>query len=348
MSCRLSGPAVPFRRQPIRGFTLVELLVVIAIIGILIALLLPAIQSAREAARRTSCKNCLKQWGLALQNYVSARKLLPAGQLNKFEIASSPLLHNNCFSVEAQLLPYIEEKSLRDLFDFNEDVYGARNLAAGNTVPAALTTCPSQPPHNLPIPGYMNYLANTGSWSLLAGWDGAFGAVSVQAGIPALLPLRLAKITDGTSKTAALAEVINGLGIDEFALPANYRADCFVFGALPFPPGGGAASLATIRSVFLTRDVTKAQVAFVDIYRLERGSPWPEGSMWTTWYNHLLPPNSTCWAPNNWWNLVSPASSYHGGVVNVVMLDGSVQTFAEQVDMDVWTDVGTRAGLPKK
>ncbi len=70
--------------------------------------------------------------------------------------------------------------------------------------------------------------------------------------------------------------------------------------------------------------------------------------MWTTWYNHLLPPNSTCWATDNIWHLVSPASSYHNGFVNVAMVDGSVQSVTNDVDMDVWTDMGTRAGLPKQ
>ena len=69
--------------------------------------------------------------------------------------------------------------------------------------------------------------------------------------------------------------------------------------------------------------------------------------MWMTWYNHLLPPNSTCWYPGSWWKLVSPASSYHPSVVNVAMVDGSVQSVGADVDMDVWTNMGTRDGLPK-
>ena len=70
--------------------------------------------------------------------------------------------------------------------------------------------------------------------------------------------------------------------------------------------------------------------------------------MWPTWYNHLLPPNSVCWATDTLWKLVSPASSYHKGVVNVVMVDGSVHTVASDIDPDVWTDMGTRNGFPIK
>jgi prepilin-type N-terminal cleavage/methylation domain-containing protein/prepilin-type processing-associated H-X9-DG protein len=92
-----------------RGFTLVELLVVIAIIGILVALLLPAIQAAREAARRMSCGNNLKQHGLALQNYHSARKHFPAAvDMSRFDF------HNNA---NVMLLPYFEQASLNNLYD---------------------------------------------------------------------------------------------------------------------------------------------------------------------------------------------------------------------------------------
>jgi prepilin-type processing-associated H-X9-DG protein len=123
--------------------------------------------------------------------------------------------------------------------------------------------------------------------------------------------------------------------------------DCFNLGGMPFPPGGGTASLATIRNFFLNKDWRTASVAWAGQWRLKRGHPWVEGSMWPTWYNHLVPPNATCWAPDSWWNLVSPASSYHGGIVNVLMVDGSVQTIASDIDMDIWTDMGTRKGLPK-
>jgi prepilin-type processing-associated H-X9-DG protein len=79
-----------------------------------------------------------------------------------------------------------------------------------------------------------------------------------------------------------------------------------------------------------------------------KGTPWTEGTMWRSWYNHLVPPNSVCWKTDNWWTLVCPPSSYHPGVVNLVMVDGSVQSASDDVDMDVWTDMGTRDGLPKK
>jgi prepilin-type N-terminal cleavage/methylation domain-containing protein/prepilin-type processing-associated H-X9-DG protein len=337
-----------FAARPARnrvGFTLVELLVVIAIIGILLALLLPAVQAAREAARRTSCKNNLKQLGLALQNYVSAKKSLPPGQLAKF--TGGP--DSRDYSVQTQILAYFEEENVRKLFNFNDEVLSAGNVVAANSL-AALMLCPSESQRGVPGDlGWTNYHANAGSWSHLAGWDGVFGAVAIEDGIPALPPLRLAKILDGTSKTAALAEVVNGLAPEGNAPPAvaSPVADCFEFGGNPFPVGGGSASLATIRGVFLKKNSQTASVPWSGVWRY-RGNPWTGGNMWFTWYNHLLPPNSTCWQAGSWWKLISPASSYHGGVVNVAMSDGSVQTVAQEIDMDLWTDMGTRAGPAKK
>src|SRR5215213_7488778 len=97
------------------AFTLVELLVVIAIIGVLVALLLPAVQAAREAARRSSCTNNLKQHGLAMLDYESARKTLPAGQTDA--ITGDPDAPAY-MSAQAQMLPYFEDENLRKLFDF--------------------------------------------------------------------------------------------------------------------------------------------------------------------------------------------------------------------------------------
>ena len=76
-----------------------------------------------------------------------------------------------------------------------------------------------------------------------------------------------------------------------------------------------------------------------------RGYPWNEGNIWRNWYNHLLPPNSPCWRPNSdWWQLVSPASSFHPGGVNILMCDGSLRFTMETVDPDVWLATGTRMG----
>ncbi len=104
-----------------RGFTLVEPLVVIAIIGILVGLLLPAVQAAREAARRMKCTNNLKQWGLALHNYHEALQSFPVGALwteNNGE-ATPKLYKGTRLSFYPLLLPYMEQQNIHAQFDFS-------------------------------------------------------------------------------------------------------------------------------------------------------------------------------------------------------------------------------------
>ena len=336
------------------GFTLVELLVVIAIIGILIGLLLPAVQAARESARRTTCINQLKQLGLALLNYESAKKVLPGGQLaspsSKISVTDPRQLeigNGRWFGVQAQTLSYIEDGNFAQTFDFNDYIYSDQNYAAMTAAPPAVRLCPSERQRGVDGDrGWNNYHANAGSWAHLKGWDGVFGPRVDTEGAKALPPLKIARIIDGTSKTAAMAEVVNGPDLENQT--GDPVADCFEFGTSPVPPGGGSAPLAKIRNAFLIKDWTTTRIVWGGAWRLRRGEAWMEGNMWLTWYNHLLPPNSVCWRPDSWWKLVSPASSYHPDIVNVTMVDGSVQTVSNDIDMDLWTEMGTRNGMPTK
>ena len=118
------------------GFTLIELLVVIAIIGVLIALLLPAVQSAREAARRAQCTNNLKQMGLALANYESANSAYPIGLL-RFTLPACDGNSNRRHTAFAALLQYMEQTSLYSGMNMNYGANSIRNITAQETKIAA-------------------------------------------------------------------------------------------------------------------------------------------------------------------------------------------------------------------
>jgi prepilin-type N-terminal cleavage/methylation domain-containing protein/prepilin-type processing-associated H-X9-DG protein len=133
------------RRQ---GFTLVELLVVIAIIGVLVALLLPAVQAAREAARRTQCGNHLKQLGIALHMYHDTNKWFPPGAVFQGGAATAPNAQpiNHRGSIFVRLLPFVEQQSLYNLFDFNTGTDGQQMSKGGLWLKGAqvpIFNCPS-------------------------------------------------------------------------------------------------------------------------------------------------------------------------------------------------------------
>ena len=208
-----------FRDRPRRGFTLVELLVVIAIIGVLVALLLPAVQSAREAARRTQCQNNLKQLGLAFHNFHDTRGALPPGT------GSDPC----CWGTwQVLVMPYLEQKTLEELYVNwgGDDTTGPRYSAAPNTqrvtnVRLKFLTCPSDRP-NKPISNMTNhnYAVNYGNtgYGQQATLNGVvFGqAPFARAKTPEtrFVGKRLAELSDGTSNTMLAAEVRQGQGAD--------------------------------------------------------------------------------------------------------------------------------------
>jgi prepilin-type N-terminal cleavage/methylation domain-containing protein/prepilin-type processing-associated H-X9-DG protein len=316
---------------PRSAFTLIELLVVVAVIGVLIGLLLPAVQKVRESANRASCTNNLKQLGIAMHNFESTQGRFPHGSCQSFN-------HDwGYLSPQVQLLPYIEEDNTYVLFDLNRGPFDDVNVKAASQKPK-IFLCPTDPLKGTEsIMGWTNYHANCGSWMYCNGWDGVFGPTYDETGAPPLrVGVRIADIQDGVSNTAAFSEVPNGYGDDTKAGKDRYR-DCYEFGAPP------SRDIHTARAAFLAKDWHSAQIPWDGTWRW-RGYPWSEGTVWRGWYNHLLPPNSVCWRPDDWWKLVTPAASYHPGGVNLLLCDGSVRFVRDSIDPDVWTAAGTRAG----
>ena len=195
------------------GFTLVELLVVIAIIGVLVALLLPAVQAAREAARRMRCQNNLKQLGIALHNYHDIHgPLPPAGIHNQGSVSAGSSSWGPSWAV--MILPMIEQANLHSQYNFSlirtRDAPNDRVVAV--TVPAYL--CPSDPPNP---PPWVNSVPHArGNYACNAGPASAYSVTEFPRGIrgafspPFYWGTAFREVTDGLSNTVFLGEIIAG------------------------------------------------------------------------------------------------------------------------------------------
>ncbi len=195
-----------------RAFTLVELLVVIAIIGTLVGLLLPAVQAAREAARKNSCRNNLKQVGVAMHNYESAYRRLPPGYQYKLGAEGNAA----GFSWTAMLLPFMEHAALHKRFDFSKSIYDPANLLAREEH-IEILLCPTD---DLSPTGFVEmgneryamacYVANFGTPDLDEDQEQALGDDGPWGPFYRNSETTLKQITDGLSNTLMVGERQNG------------------------------------------------------------------------------------------------------------------------------------------
>ncbi len=311
------------------AFTLVELLVVIAMIGFLIALLLPAVQAAREASRRASCANNLKQLGLALLEFYDAQQHFPPGRGGP-----TPLV----FSPQAYILPYVEQNGLYAQLDLKSAptslVIGGVSYSGANNALAASQTvrvlqCPSDPADGQ-VPGSTfggtNYVACTGSGNIgngtIAGADGVFYLTSA---------VRFADMVDGSSNTACFSERTLGTGLT-LTVPTLSQSDA----ALYILELGNGIDVSV---------PTCATLATGDWYST-RSAKWILGNYGNTLYNHFYAPNSTTYDCMNQAQQKGfmAARSNHPSGVNLLACDGSARFINSGIDLTVWQALATCAG----
>ncbi len=305
------------RRLNAAGFTLVELLVVIAIIATLIGLLLPAVQSAREAARRSSCLNNLKQLGLAMHNYHTAKKSLPPGN-KEFKNAAGNTVRS---PTVAFVLPFIEERGRADLYDFKK-AWDTQLAVVGQTIPPY--QCASDVSRVMEVSQGNggdrkgNYGVNWGQNTFANPFLNPLKVAGAKAPFFADYGAKFSEMTDGTSKTLMLLEMIQapsdaGQIIDRRARIWN--------------PNGGTYQISTK----FTPNAKDDDVSNPCVDRPELGLPCTAGAN-----------DGVC-------SLV--ARSKHVGGVSTAFCDGSVRFVDDSVDLTAWRaassiNLGESAPLP--
>ena len=342
------------QRRSLRGFTLVELLVVMTIIAILIAILIPAVQAARETARGTVSKNNLRQIQLAMiQHEVHKGYLPPSSQFHDVPAAGT---NNNGWSIQAVILPYLEQSVISSQFNYRDSYQNAPPvvLANGESVKLSAMRIPTyvspfEPRDEVRIGGTppgpqhypFNYAVNLGPWFV-------YDPATKRGGGGSAYPnsrLSSTHFTDGTTQTLGFGEV--KAWNPYYRNAAQSHAS---LGTIPSLPNeictlGGAEFQQTGHTEWV--DGRSHHCGFTTTFRpnekiLCTSSGVEYDVDWNNWQEgkdmHAMSPST-----NPTYAAVT-ARSYVTGSVNVSMMDGSVRAIANNIHLGVWRAISTRAG----
>lgn len=365
-----------------RGFTLIELLVTIAIIGVMVGLLLPAVQSARETARRMQCSNKLKQIGLALHNYHAAFKTFPYGRLKYDRISrgrpfsgvyTNYLVTNNVTwygnkPVHLSILPYIEQGAIFDLVDMDAASSPRMTINGQPAHPnfeafskgVGLYVCPSDA-NTFDAPTENNYRYNFGGATPYAGandWNDNnclrgcdIPLVEGNGAFTYGKSLSTAAFLDGLSHTIGFAERTKGSGFGVSALPT--KSDVIT---MPSRRTRGPVNADFMFNDCLNYTPTASNFNFFSMGLWIPGDDWSNGwataAYSSTMYNHMAPPNwkgQDCGAASAIPDTpgeaaIISARSMHNAGVNALKMDGSVDFYTDSIDLELWRALGTRDG----